>query len=381
MKKLVLSLAVMGAFFASCSSDDDNNTTPTPTEPGFAVLEGDIAANRTLSADTTYTLRGPVYVNPGVTLTIPAGTVFEADVTHDEVAFLAVEMGGKIIANGTAEAPIVFTSGSANPEPGDWGGLVICGKSVTNLGTNVQAEVTGLTYGGTDLADNSGVYRHIIVEYSGNLINDEAEFNGVTFYAVGTGTVVENILVFQGSDDGFEWFGGSVNGSNLAAIGCQDDSFDWTEGWNGTVTNVYSNQSTATAASSDSRGIEADNNNGNNELAPISHPTLNNVTLVGRNSATAIDKEAGACLRRGTFATITNLYIADFKSTAADSGRGISFESTASQTFFTENPLNTVTISNVTTESNLPAGYVAAPNASGAGAGADYAPWMSWMGL
>ena len=365
MKKLVFSLAVLASMFTSCSSDDSTNEGPSVPQTG--VLEGNITADLTLNAGTVYTLRGATYVKPGVTLTIPAGTRIEADTENDEVAFLGIEKGAKIMAQGTAANPIVFTSDAANPAPQDWGGLVICGNAITNLGTNVTAEVTGLTYGGTNPADNSGVLSHIIVEYSGNLINDDAEFNGVTFYAVGSGTTVNNILVYQGSDDGFEWFGGSVNATNLAAIGCQDDSFDWTEGWNGTVTNLYSDQSSATGFSADSRGIEADNNQNNALLSPISNPTLSNVTLVGRNNP-AVTKEAGAWLRRGTHATITNIYISGFKSTASGSGFGINFDGADSQAYFAANKLNNVTISNVTTASNMADGFNATTTATGAAA-------------
>ena len=378
MKKLVFSLAILGAMVTGCSSDDSNNNGPAVPETG--VLSGNITEDMTLNAGTLYTLRGSTYVKPGVTLTIPAGTRIEADTEFDEVAFLGVEKGAKIMAQGTAANPIVFTSNATSPAPQDWGGLVICGNAITNLGTNVTAEVTGLTYGGTNAADNSGVLSHIIVEYSGNLINDDAEFNGVTFYAVGSGTTVNNILVYQGSDDGFEWFGGSVNGTNLAAIGCQDDSFDWTEGWNGTVTNLYSDQSSATGFSADSRGIEADNNQNNALLAPISNPTLTNVTLIGRNNP-AVTKEAGAWLRRGTHATITNLFISGFKSTASGSGFGINFDGADSQAYFAANKLNNVTISNVTTASNMADGFNATTTATGAGNGAAQPTWMDWMGL
>lgn len=381
MKKLVFSLAILASVFTGCSSDDDNNDGP--TVPATGELSGNITSDMTLNAATVYTLKGSTYIKPGVTLTIPAGTRIEADAAFEEVAFLAVEKGGKMIAQGTAENPIVFTSNSANPAPQDWGGIVICGNAVTNLAPtagNVQAEVTGLTYGGTNPTDNSGVYSHIIIEYSGNLINDEAEFNGMTFYAVGSGTTVNNILVYQGSDDGFEWFGGSVNATNLAAIGCQDDSFDWTEGWNGTVSNLYSDQSSATGQSADSRGMEADNNQTNPLLAPISNPTISNVTLIGRN-VTDVAKEGGMWLRRGTHATITNAYIANFKSTASGAGFGINFDGADSQAFFTSSPLNNVTITNVTTTSNLPAGYNATTTATGAGSGAAIPSWMDWMSL
>ena len=379
MKKLVFSLAILGAMFTGCSSDDSNDS---QNGPSTGVLEGDIKSNMTLDAGTVYTLKGATYVFPGVTLTIPAGTRIEADASGDEVAFLGVQKGAKIIAQGTAAKPIVFTSNATNPAPQDWGGLVICGNAITNRGTNVTAEVTGMTYGGNDPADNSGIYSHIIVEYSGNLITETSEFNGVTFYAVGSGTTVNNILFSQGSDDGFEWFGGSVNATNLVAMGCQDDSFDWAEGWNGTVSNLYSDQSSATGVSSDSRGIEADNSETNPLLTPISNPTLSNVTLIGRNSA-APTKEAGMWLRRGTHATISNVYISGFKSTVSGSGYGINFDGIDSQTYFTANKLNNITILNVTTASNLATGvgYNATTNATGAGNGAALPSWADWMDL
>lgn len=388
MKKVLLSLAILGAVFTSCSSDDNsgnNNNNPgteVPVDsiPAAEVLTGEITANKTLNAGTVYTIKGPVYVNSGVTLTIPAGTRIEgyAEADATAVAFLAVKQGGKINAQGTAEKPIVMTSSKDTAAPGDWGGIVICGNALTNRGVNAQAEVTGLTYGGTNAADNSGIYSYIRVEYAGALINPEAEFNGVTFYAVGSGTKVDNILVLQGSDDAFEWFGGSVNATNLAAIGCQDDSFDWTEGWNGTATNLYSNQATATAFSSDSRGIEADNSSSNATLAPISNPTLSNVTLIGRNNG-AVTSEAGIMLRRGTYATINNVYIKDFK--GATGSYGIKFDGAESQAYFTANPLTNIQMVNVSATSNLEVAYSTTNNASGAGNGAGFATWMSWMNL
>lgn len=381
MKNLFLSLAVLASVLTSCSSDDSGNSTDNGGNvPATGTLTGTISADMTLNAGTVYTLKGGVYVASGATLTIPAGTKIKAYAEDDatEVAFLAIKQGGKINAVGTAAKPIIFTSSKANPAAGDWGGIVICGNAITNLGTNVLAEVTGLNYGGTNPADNSGTLSYIIAEYTGNLINEEAEFNGFTFYAVGSGTTVNNLLVRQGADDGFEWFGGSVGGSNIAAIGCQDDSFDWTEGWNGTFTNMYSDQSVATTFSSDSRGMEADNNTATPTLAPISNPTLSNITLIGRNSA-AVTSEAGIMLRRGTKGTINNVYIANFKGSTGS--YGINFNGAETQAFFLASPVTNVSINNVSENSNKPENYTANANATGAGSGAAKPTWMSWMGL
>jgi len=381
MKKLVLSLAVVAAIFTSCGDDDSK-----PTDGGTkeATLAGNINADMTLDANTIYTINGPVYVGDGATLTIPAGTRLEGNVDGDQVAVLAVRQGGKINAQGTAQKPIVFTSNSATPSPGDWGGIVICGKAVTNLGVNVQAEVTGLTYGGTNTADNSGVYSYIRVEYAGALINPDAEFNGFTFYAVGSGTTVNNLLAYQGSDDGFEWFGGSVNATNLLSIGNQDDSFDWTEGWKGTVTNMYANQSGALAFSADSRGMEADNNTANPLLDPISNPTLSNITLIGRNNA-AVTSEAGIMLRRGTHGKISNVFIKDFIGTGTAPSTGINFNGTDSQAWFLVNPVTGVQFTNVLANSNpfegSAAAFTVSTSATGAGNGAAIPAWASWTGL
>lgn len=369
MKKLLLSMSVVAALLASCSDND----TPTPIDPqGEGILSGNISSDRTLSADTIYTLRGAVYVRPGATLTIEAGTRIEADASETaDVAFLAVERGARLNAIGRADAPIIFTSNAATKAAGQWGGIVICGNALTNKGANAQAEVTGLTYGGDNPADNSGTLSHIIVEYSGALINSESEFNGITFYAVGSGTTVNNIHVYQVSDDGIEWFGGSVNGENLTVIGSQDDAFDWAEGWNGTVTNLYSDQSVATAFSSDSRGIEADSDQNNEDLEPISNPTLSNVTLIGRNSED-VTAEAGIILRRGTLGSITNLYLKDFIA-----GPGVEISGSNSTAYFTSNPIQGVAFDNVPNRGNA-AAFVVDENATGAGNGAERPDWSLW---
>ena len=376
MKKLVLSLAIVASIFTSCSDDDSNNNGPVvPTEE---ILTGNITADLTLNKNTVYTIQGPVYVKPGVTLTIPAGTHLEGDAEFGQVAVLAIEKGAKINAQGTASEPIVFTSNAATPAPGDWGGIVICGNALTNLGQNVQAEVTGLTYGGTNAADNSGVLSYVVVEYAGALINENAEFNGVTFYAVGSATTVNNIFVYQGSDDAFEWFGGSVNGTNLVAIGNQDDSFDWTEGWNGTVSNMYSDQSSALTFSSDSRGVEADSNQAEPTKAPISNPTLSNITLIGRNNA-AVTSEAGLMLRRGTHGKINNVFVKDFIGTGS---AAIKFDGTDSQAWFILNPVTNVQVTNVLGNSNTFVGSDAAmtvvASTTGAGNGGALPTWGDW---
>ncbi|MEH6308150.1 hypothetical protein RYH73_21010 [Olivibacter sp. CPCC 100613] len=375
MKNLFLSMMIIATMFASCSSDDDNNPGPDGGEITFedGIISGNIDRNARVTAGRTYTLRGPVYVKSGATLTIEPGVRIEAEYSENvtNVAFLAVERGAMINATGTAENPIVFTSSAATPAAGQWGGIVICGNAGTNKGANAQAEVAGLIYGGDNNADNSGVLSHIIIEYSGNKINDESEFNGLTFYAVGSGTTVNNIFINQVSDDGVEWFGGSVNAENLTVIGSQDDSFDWAEGWNGTVTNLYADQSAATTYSSDSRGIEADSNQDNPTLAPVSSPTLTNLTLIGRNSA-SVTSEAGMMLRRGTLGSITNVYLKDFIA-----GEGITASGAESLAHFQANKVKQVRFDNVPNKGTAGT-FEEDPNATGAGNGAARPDWSTW---
>ena len=139
--------------------------------------------------------------------------------------------GGKIEAVGTEDSPIVFTSGTASPARGDWGGIILCGKAPINKGTTATAEVGDVLYGGTDATDNSGTLKYVRVEYTGNAINTEKEHNGFSFNGIGNGTTLEYLQAYMGGDDGFEFFGGTVNASFLVSTGSKDDSFDWTYGW------------------------------------------------------------------------------------------------------------------------------------------------------
>jgi len=365
-------MVVVAAMFAGCSSDDDNNVTP-DDEITFddGIIKGNIDRNAHVKAGQSYVLKGEVYVKSGATLTIDPGVTIVAE-TGDKVpvAFLAIERGAKLHAAGTADKPIIFTS--QEKVAGKWGGLVICGKATNGKGANAQAEVAGLNYGGNDDADNSGTLSHLIVEYSGNLINDESEFNAITFYAVGSGTKVDNIYINQVADDGIEFFGGTVNIENATVIGSQDDSFDWTDGWRGTATNIYADQSKATAYSSDSRGIEADNFEANFTQTPVSSPTLTNVTLIGRKSG-AVTKEAGIMLRRGTLGKISNVYLKDFIA-----GSGIEVADAESIAHFTANPVQKVKFDNVPTKAKVAGTFVEDASATGAGNGAALPNWANW---
>jgi len=277
----------------SCEYDAVNTT-----------LSGDITEDMTLDSQHEYTIAGGVHVKDGATLTIPAGTVIKSD-PNESVAYLLIEQGGMIDAEGTSDNPIVFTSGAANPAAGDWGGIIICGRAPINNGSTATAEVGDVLYGGSDASDNSGTLKYIRVEYTGNAINDEKEHNGFTFNGVGSGTTVEYLQAFMGNDDGFEFFGGAVVANYLVSTGSGDDSFDWTYGWVGGGSYWIAEQANGIG----DRGIEADNNGDNNAASPFSNPTLSNITLTGY----AGSESDGMKLREGTKGDISNVLITNFK--------------------------------------------------------------------
>ena len=217
------------------------------------------------------------------------------------VDYILVKQGAKINAVGTPDKPIVMTS--EKEEPGAWGGIHICGKAHTNAeGGKGSSEIGGAVYGGNDDADNSGTLQYIRLEYTGFAFDEEHEANGISFYGVGNGTIVDHCEAYKGSDDGFEFFGGSVNVSNMVVVSCSDDSFDWTEGWNGKGTDLVAYQEAKATLGYDCDClIEADNNENGNAATPVSHPVLKNLILAGNG-----ESKQGIRLRRGTQADIDN---------------------------------------------------------------------------
>ncbi|BFM42506.1 hypothetical protein CFS9_11470 [Flavobacterium sp. CFS9] len=314
MKKSILNfvtvIALSGGLLTSCSSSDDDKKAPTSTfvaDP--ANFQGKITDGEViLDATKTYKLTGAIKVENGATLTIPAGTVIEG--TGGTAAYISVAQGAKINVNGTAAKPVIMTA--SVKQAGKWGGLVICGKApinrVTGGASTATSEVAELTYGGTNSADNSGSIKYLRIEYAGAAFNSEKEFNGISFFGVGSGTIVENVEAYYGADDGFEFFGGSVNTKNLISIGNEDDQFDWTEGWNGINENWYGKLDFGKG----NRGIEADNFEFGYAFTPIANPTITNLTLVGPGSTAAAANFAenqAIKLRRGTKAIISNVVL------------------------------------------------------------------------
>lgn len=305
---LLCVIAVLGlsTTFVSCSSDDDEEVKPVDSS-----LKGDITEVVTLDAAVAYTLDGTLAIKDGGSLTIPAGTTIKAK--KGFASYIIVERGGKIFANGTSSAPVTITSGEATPSTGDWGGLIINGKapiSGVTSGTEGMTEVdNNLLYGGTNAADNSGSLTYLILAYTGARSSADVEHNGLTLNAVGNGTKIENIYIPFGSDDGIEFFGGSVNVKNLLVVDADDDMFDFTQGYTGTLSNVYGVWSASyTSAEKDPRGIEAD---GNLDGAGPTHVDQSSFSVSGItiHNASAYVMEDAIKVRRGATAKISNALI------------------------------------------------------------------------
>ncbi len=328
----------LAAAFLACSmmatacNDDNGNGDPDPglsgEIPAGTTLSGNITSDATLTEGSSYKLSGGLHVKAGATLYIEPGVELVAidDETPD---YILIEQGAKIDAQGTASNPIVMTS--ELKESGAWGGIHICGRAHTNAGQGVLSEIGNAPYGGSDDSDNSGTLRYIRLEYTGFALDEEHEANGVSFYGVGNGTTVEYLQAYKGSDDGFEFFGGSVNVKYLVSTSCSDDSFDWTEGWNGKGQFLVGYQEAESTLGYDCDCLMECDNNGNNAAAtPVAHPVLANVTLVGNNSTAGT---RGIRLRAGTEVELYNAIV-------TGKAKCITLETTETENSFskTQNP-------------------------------------------
>jgi hypothetical protein len=233
------------------------NKTPEPVEETEIMVTANITENTTWETGKTYILTTRVTVVDGVTLTIEPGVIVKGEAgTGSNATALLIARGGKLMAEGTAEAPIIFTSVADEIQPGEiaspnldpelnglWGGLLVLGKAPISADAEaVQIEgippsdQNGL-YGGTVPDDNSGVLKYISIRHGGANIGEGNEINGLTLGGVGSGTVIENIEVIANQDDGIEWFGGTVNVKNAIVWNAGDDAIDTDQSWAGTLDN------------------------------------------------------------------------------------------------------------------------------------------------
>jgi hypothetical protein len=315
VSRIVLGLAVAVAVAAGALTRISADQAPPVNVPGIdkpvIVVTGSITGNETWTSANYYVLRGAVFVQQGGTLNIGAGTTVIGE--SGSVGTLIVLRGGRINAVGTAVAPIVFTSDQpvGRRGRGDWGGIIINGRARVNFGSGEAAGEgdTGV-YGGTDDNDNSGVLRYVRVEFSGVEFSPDNELNGIAFQAVGRGTQVDHVQAHMSRDDAMEWFGGTVDIKYGVFSNAADDSIDWTFGWTGRGQFLAVTQRGDDA----DNGIEADDNEFNNNALPRSNPQLYNLTVCGdpdRNEGGESPRAAN--LRRGTAFTIRNFLMTGFK--------------------------------------------------------------------
>lgn len=368
MIKYFMLLLLVGATltFTSCSDDDE----PKETADDIIVdqddidldaddLNGTITGDITLTADEDWLLTGALVVEEGGSLTIEAGTTIIAEAGGTNV-YIAVERGAQIFVNGTAASPVTITSGAAAPAPGDWGGLMVMGHAPITGGQTAVTEVVDFFYGGSNAADDSGDITYLILEYTGARINGEKEFNGLTLYGVGSGTTVSNVYISGGDDDGIEFFGGTVNVSNILVVNAKDDMFDWTQGYVGTITNAYGiRESGFTDVTADPRGIEADGNlDGLTPAAtPQSNVTVTNITLVNNSTAVITDFIK---IRRNSSATVTNALVIQGTSAPApgdvvdyDDAAGVAAASTSVNVTISGTNLDAANIDNTGTAGTI----------------------------
>ncbi len=285
--------------------------------PRSCVLSGAITRDITLTNDTTWVLDGLVRVGGDNTnsavLTIQPGTILTGNGATSD--YLYIQPGSKIIADGKAYAPIVFTSpddgitSDRSPAPKDWGGVVLSGNAPNNKCPTAPFDCRSefdpnLRYGGNNAHDSSGVMRYVQVRYGGYVFAEGREVNSFTFQSVGDGTVLEYLQAYRGGDDGFEWFGGTANARYLVVTEGGDDSFDWDEGWSGKVQFALSQ---ASSGLGEDNGFESSNQNQNHDASPRATPTFANFTFLG--SATAGD---GIHLKEGTGGRLVNGIVSGF---------------------------------------------------------------------
>lgn len=249
------------------------------------TLNSDITQNTTISG--VVLLQNKVYVTNGSTLTILPGTILRGDLQTQ--GSLIITKGSKIIAEGTEDNPIVFTSNESigDRSEGDWGGLVILGKAINNQPGGV-ANIEGLVatqnteYGGSDDNDNSGILKYVRVEFAGIALEPNKEINGITFGSVGRQTLVDYVQVSFSGDDSFEWFGGSVNCKHLISYKGVDDDFDTDFGFRGNIQFGLSIRSESLSdAPGDSNCFESDNDAQGSSNTPQTAPVFSNFTIIG----------------------------------------------------------------------------------------------------
>lgn len=303
---------------AGCPSGT-TSISPVTGSTNTCQITGRITSDLTLTAGNIYALEGPVFVggdkSDSATLTIEAGVTVYGRSGND---YIVVSRDSKIMAEGTAQAPITFTSRQdlvgETTTSGQWGGMVLLGNAKSNkcpatgdCALQVEGVAEGGVFGGTNDEDNSGVLRYVVVKHAGYEVAPDNELNGITFGGVGSGTTVEYIQVHDNADDGVEFFGGTVNAKYIVLTGNKDDSVDWDNGYRGKLQYVLVKHAENDGEAN--RAIEGDNDGSILNKEPQSRPTIANMTIIGNSFDTADKDSEGVYLREGTMAQLHNFVI------------------------------------------------------------------------
>ena len=323
MKKIFFLSLTLSTIIFSCKKND--TVAPVPSNK-VDTLSNSITSDLTLNANTPYVINGQVYVKNNATLTIPAGTTVSVMPTLDRASkgVLVITQGSKLIVNGTIDKPVVFTSAATNKMPGDWGGIIINGKAPTNIGTGNSAGLPlsdDTKYGGTASDDNSGSLKYLRIEYCGGINPDNEDewavdkVSGLSLESVGSGTMIDNVMVTHSNDDGFQFVGGTVNATHLIAYNNGDDDYDFDLGYEGKLqyllsyrTGLQSNHALR------ANGIESYNDATPTSNKPYTRPVISNITIIGpqgmETSKTNLNQ--GIYIRKGTRFAIQNSIVAEY---------------------------------------------------------------------
>ena len=308
------------------------------------TVSGKINADTTFRKGNTYILKGLVYIKGNHTLTIEPGTVIKGSFSGADVAALIITRGSKIMAVGTETEPIIFTSSAPNPQSGDWGGIVLCGRASINASYN---GINGLyqVEGGIDNADgdglagsgdgspattpvdndNSGTLKYVRIEYAGYAYQPDKEINSLTMACVGSGTTIDHIQVVYAKDDAYEWFGGTVNCKYLIAYKTQDDDFDTDNGFKGKVQFGLAMRDSVIADISNSETFESDNNASGTTATPKTSAIFCNITSIGPRATLS---NIGSTYFRGAAHIRRNTAMSLFNSIILGWPRGVEIDAT-----------------------------------------------------
>ncbi len=296
---LVMAISVFGV--VSCNNGLEEDEIIVKPAGEAKIIVGTISESTTWTADNQYLLSGFVYIASGVTLTIEPGTIIKGD--KPTKGSLLILPGGKIMATGTIDKPIVFTSNQPVGQrvAGDWGGLVLLGKAPVNKPNAVVEGENKSVFGGTDAADNSGTLKYVRIEFAGIAFETDKEINGLTFAGVGSGTQIDYVQVSYSGDDSFEWFGGTVNAKHLIAYRGLDDDFDTDNGYSGRVQYGFILRDPQIAdQAGDSNGFESDNDGSGSTATPQTSAKFANITVVMGDGKVNSKFASAMRLRRNT---------------------------------------------------------------------------------